>query len=109
MSVMLDLLFQSIRHTWTLCFGKNSNLQFCDVTRALLLSTLFLLSIPLIVLLIVTVLCGWCFYAVYAYLAMAATTFVMVIMSHYKDNFDQVISTLTHMQYMDKRDAILAS
>lgn len=30
-------------------------------------------------------------------------------MSHYKNSFDQVIDTLTHMQYMEKRDAVLAS
>ena len=109
MSTMPDLLFQSIRNTWTLCFGKCSTLEFCDVTRTLLLSTLFVLSLPLIVLVAMTIAFGWCFYVVYAYLVLAGATFIMVIMSHYKNSFDQVIDTLTHMQYMEKRDAVLAS
>ncbi len=109
MSTMLDLLFQSIRNTWTLCFGKCSTLEFCDVTRTLLLSTLFVLTLPLIVIVAITLSFGWCFYAVYAYLVLAGATFIMVVMSHYKNNFDQVIATLTHMQYMEKRDAVLAA
>ena len=109
MSTMLDLLFQSIRNTWALCFGKCSTLEFCDVTRTLLLSTLFVLSLPLIVLVVMTIAFGWCFYVVYAYLVLAGATFIMVVMSHYKNSFDQVIDTLTHMQYMEKRDAVLAS
>lgn len=109
MLTMLDLLFQSIRNTWTLCFGKCSTLEFCDVTRTLLLSTLFVLSLPLIVLVVMTIAFGWCFYVVYAYLVLAGATFIMVVMSHYKNSFDQVIDTLTHMQYMEKRDAVLAS
>ena len=109
MLTMLDLLFQSIRNTWTLCFGKCSTLEFCDVTRTLLLSTLFVLSLPLIILVVMTIAFGWCFYVVYAYLVLAGATFIMVVMSHYKNSFDQVIDTLTHMQYMEKRDAVLAS
>ena len=109
MSTMLDLLFQSIRNTWTLCFHKQAKLAFCVETKALLLSTLFILCLPLSIMLVISLSFGWCLYPVYAYMVLAGATFIMVIMSHYKNNFDEVVATLTHMEYMEKHDAILAS
>ena len=109
MSTMLDLLFLSIRNTWTLCFHKQAKLAFCVETRALLLSTLFILCLPLSIMLVISLSFGWCLYPVYAYMVLAGATFIMVIMSHYKNNFDKVVATLTHMEYMEKHDAILAS
>ena len=109
MSTMLDLLFQSIRNTLTLCFHKQAKLAFCVETRALLLSTLFILCLPLSIMLVISLSSGWCLYPVYAYMVLAGATFIMVIMSHYKNNFDKVVATLTHMEYMEKRDAVLAS
>ena len=109
MSTMLDLLFQYIRNTWTLCFHKQAKLAFCVETRALLLSTLFILCLPLSIMLVISLSFGWCLYPVYAYIVLAGATFIMVIMSHYRNNFDKVVATLTHMEYMEKHDAILAS